>query len=84
MEPLPQFVVAALVFIRQGDGILLVRQSYGAGYWSLPGGVVKAGESIEEAARREVREEAGLGADTARGRGILHDRTGSDRHYPGR
>ena len=64
MEPLPQFVVAALEFIRQGNGILLVRQSYGPGYWSLPVGVVECGESIEETARREVWEETGLAGET--------------------
>jgi 8-oxo-dGTP pyrophosphatase MutT (NUDIX family) len=30
------------------------------GMWSLPGGAVELGESAEETARREVREEAGL------------------------
>lgn len=53
-------VVAALVFIQQGETLLLVKQDYGLGYWSLPGGVMEAGESIDQAAMREVKEETGL------------------------
>lgn len=30
------------------------------GYWSLPGGLLETGETIEDGVRREVREETGL------------------------
>jgi len=39
---------------------LLIRNTYGHKYWTLPGGGVKRRESPADAARREVREEVGI------------------------
>lgn len=49
--------VGAVVFI--DNSIILVRRNNdpGKGHWSLPGGLVELGESLEEAVRREMMEE---------------------------
>ncbi len=50
-----------VVVVRDGK-ILLVRRKKEpfAGKWALPGGIIEEGESAEEAAIREVKEETGL------------------------
>jgi ADP-ribose pyrophosphatase YjhB (NUDIX family) len=50
--------VAAIV--RRDDGQILLERRSDCGWWGLPGGRVEPGESITEAALREVFEETGL------------------------
>jgi 8-oxo-dGTP diphosphatase len=56
----PSFTVGALCVIERADGrVLLVRHSYRR-RWGFPGGLVKRGEAIDVAARREAFEEVGI------------------------
>lgn len=52
-------VLGVRVVALRDDKVLLVRHTYHPG-WLLPGGMVKRGEMLAAAARREMREETGL------------------------
>ena len=55
-------IVGVGVVVWHGDRVLLVRRGKPPrwGQWSLPGGAQQLGETVAEAARREVKEEVGL------------------------
>ncbi len=56
----PAIFVAAVIFIRDNSGRLLLQRRSDDGTWSVVGGIMNLGETVEEAARREVFEETGL------------------------
>ncbi len=60
-RPIP---AVGVVVLRDG-AVLLIRRGKAPrrGEWSLPGGAQKIGETVAEAARREVLEETGLTVD---------------------
>jgi TDG/mug DNA glycosylase family protein len=61
LDPVERVTVRALV-LDEDDRVLLLRWARPAGsaFWITPGGMVEAGETEQEALRRELREEAGL------------------------
>ncbi|MDE2578698.1 MAG: NUDIX hydrolase [Hyphomicrobiales bacterium] len=57
------FLAVSIAVFREGKALVATRtKPPGADLWSLPGGVVECGESLEAAALRELHEEVGVSA----------------------
>jgi len=75
--------VGVLVFNKDGKILLMKRAgSYGQGTWAPPGGHVEFGETALAAAKREVKEEVGIGIKNAAVIGITEDiALVAEKHY---
>jgi 8-oxo-dGTP diphosphatase len=82
MSHVPKVGVGVLIL--KGEKILLLKRkgAHSAGEWSPPGGHLEFGESFEECALRETREETGLAIDNVRFIALTNDIfRESDLHY---
>lgn len=74
----PLILVAAGVLIVNARKQLLLQRRADGGLWGIPGGGMELGETLEEAARREVQEETGLLVGRLSLFGVF---SGSELHY---
>jgi len=76
-------VGVGVVIVRDGKVLLgLRRGSHGSGSWALPGGHLEWGETVENCARREVKEETGLHLDVVSQGPYTNDvMAAEDKHY---
>jgi len=50
----------AIIFHKENNKIEYLLVQYGWGHWEFPRGLIEKGESLEETARREIKEEVGI------------------------
>jgi 8-oxo-dGTP diphosphatase len=67
--------VGVAVIVTKGNQILLMKRkgAHGRGTWSTPGGHLEIGESPEECAAREAKEEVGIDVVDIRFRAVTND-----------
>jgi ADP-ribose pyrophosphatase YjhB (NUDIX family) len=82
MDEMRKILPAVSVAIVRGDTVLLVKRARqpSQGFYAFPGGKVEVGETLEEAAKRELMEETGLQARNYRPLREIHIDGGSDGH----
>lgn len=69
------------VVVETSAGIVLVERANEPLGWALPGGFVDYGERLEDAARREVREETGLDVELTNLLGVYSDPSRDPRQH---
>lgn len=84
--PARPIVGVGVVVVKDGEVLIVQRGSEpGYGQWSIPGGAVELGETVREAAAREVAEECGIEIDIIDVIEIIdramHDKDGRVRYH---
>ena len=82
MDQKPQ--IGTGIIITRNNQVLLIKRKgpHGAGTWSTPGGHLEFGETPEQCAAREAREEVGMEVVEARFRALTNDVFEDEgRHY---
>ncbi|GBE05280.1 MAG TPA: NUDIX hydrolase [Nitrospirae bacterium] len=69
------------VIIEAGRGIILIKRKNPPPGWAMPGGFVDYGESLENAVRREAKEETGLDIQLVRQFHTYSDPARDPRHH---
>lgn len=80
MRP-PGPVATVDIIIENGGGIVLIDRKNAPCGWALPGGFVDEGEKIEDAARREAKEETGLDVTLTHLLGVYSDPSRDPRQH---
>ena len=82
MEQTPRNpIITVDVIIETGGGIVLIDRKNPPFGWAIPGGFVDYGETIEDAVRREAKEETDLDIDNVRQFHTYSDPTRDLRHH---
>jgi ADP-ribose pyrophosphatase YjhB (NUDIX family) len=69
------------LIIEMNQGIILIKRKNPPEGWALPGGFVDYGESLEDAAIREAKEETGLDVELIRQLHTYSEPTRDPRHH---
>ena len=75
---MPLILNTAGAIVLDSNDRVLMQHRCDNNMWGLPGGIIELGETVEEAAKREVKEETGLIIDNLR---LFNIYSGTNQHY---